>query len=60
MRKFGHRLREKRPRYSNLIEATAAGGCTFLLGRAAIHYFEVFLENAEIQESQKLHAVPKS
>ena len=59
MRKFGHRLKENRPQYGSLIEAAAAGGWTLLLGRAAIHYFESSLGNLEIQDSQKLHAVPK-
>jgi uncharacterized protein (DUF697 family)/GTP-binding protein EngB required for normal cell division len=59
IRKLGHRLRGNRSQYDSLIGATAAGGWTLLLGRAAISYFGSSLANMKIQDSQELHVLPK-
>ncbi len=42
VRQGAHRLRERFPRQARLIAISAAGAWTFLLGRAAILYFESF------------------
>lgn len=47
VREGAHRLRKRFPGYSDLIAVSAAGGWTFLLGHAAIQYFDHFTRTAD-------------
>jgi GTP-binding protein Era len=47
MREGAHRLRERYPEHRRLIAVTVGGGWTYLVGRAAVRYFDQLREFAD-------------